>query len=410
MNQHRLYRTIQVLGEAEFRTEEQLIAHVLEQIIHNEEIPIRGARLWKLEVSTGTYRIVRQYGEMDSIDKSFRVRVLDYPLFVQLPRKETMVAKETNPYLLRKGIKTFSATGVGELVQWKRYSLYPYVIAITSAFVRREMMYALNIISNALTSVLRNRRVESKARLLEQDLDKARQIQESILPEHEMKFHFYDVYGVSLPDRIVGGDFFDYLQASGDKERLGVVIGDAASKGIPAASQALYASGALRMGVEYQTKIGSLVTRLNQLVSKTFTPEHFISMVYAELNTSDKGLVIYVNAGHSSPIILRAETNEIELLPATGQIIGPFPRESYHSEFTTLRRGDIMLLYTDGIVEASNDKGEFYGEARLVEKLKQHRKRTPRELCQLIIEDVQIFSRMTEYSDDKTLVAIRRSR
>jgi phosphoserine phosphatase RsbU/P len=410
MNQHKLYRTIQHLGEAEFRTEEQLVAHVLEQIIQNEEIHIRGARIWRLEASTGTYRLARQYGEMDSIDKNFRVRVLEYPLFQQLPRKGTMVAKETNAYLLRKGITTFSATGVGELVHWKRHVLYPYVIAITSAFVRREMMYALNIISTALTSVLRNRRVESKARLLEQDLDKARQIQESILPEHEMKFHFYDIYGVSLPDRIVGGDFFDYLQASGDKERLGVVIGDAASKGIPAASQALYASGALRMGVEYQTKIGSLVTRLNQLVSKTFTPEHFISMVYAELNTSDKGLVIYVNAGHSSPIVLRGETNEVELLPATGQLIGPFPRESYHSEFTILHRGDVMLLYTDGIVEASNERGEFFGEQRLVERLKEHRKRTPREICQLILEEVQVFSKMTEYADDKTLVAIRRSR
>ncbi len=410
MDQHKLFRTIQLLSEAEFRTEEQLIAHVLEQIIKNEDIPIRGARIWKLESSTGTYRLLRQYGEMDSIDKSFKIRVLDYPLFTQLPRKGTMIGKETNAYLLKKGIKTFSATGVGETVQWKRFTLYPYVLAITSAVVRREMMYALNIISAALTSALRNRRAESKARLLEQDLDKARQIQESILPEHEMKFHFYDVYGVSLPDRIVGGDFFDYLQASGDKERLGVVIGDAASKGIPAASQALYASGALRMGVEYQTKIGSLVTRLNQLVNKTFTPEHFISMVYAELNTSDKGLVIYVNAGHSNPIILRADTNAVEKLPATGQIIGPFPRESYHSEFTVLNRGDVMLLYTDGIVEASNERGEMYGEQRLIQMLKAHKKRTPRELCQLILEEVQIFSKMAEYSDDKTLVAIRRSR
>jgi phosphoserine phosphatase RsbU/P len=410
MDQHKLYRTIQVLADAEFRTEEQLIAHVLEQIIQNEEIPIRGARIWKLEPSTGTYRLTREYGEMDSIDRNFRIRVLDYPLFLHLPRKGTMVGKETNAYLLRKGIKIFTATGIGELVQWKKHSLYPYVIAITSAYLRREMMYTMNIISNALTSALRNRRVESKARLLEADLDKARQIQESILPEHEMKFHFYDVYGVSLPDRVVGGDFFDYLQASGDKTRLGVVVGDAASKGIPAASQALYASGALRMGVEYQTKIGSLITRLNQLVNKAFTPEHFISMVYAELNTSDKGLVIYVNAGHSNPIVLRADSNEVETLPATGQILGPFPREAYHSEFTVLRRGDVMLLYTDGIVEASNERREMYGEKRLVEMLKQHKKRTPREICQLILEDVQVFSRMTEYSDDKTLVAIRRSR
>jgi sigma-B regulation protein RsbU (phosphoserine phosphatase) len=410
MDQHKLYRTIQMLGEAEFRTEEQLISHVLEHILQNEQIHIRGARLWRLEISTGTYRLVRQYGEMDSIDKNFRIRVLEYPLFLHLPRKRTIVGKETNAYLLKKGIKVFSATGVGEIVQWKGHALYPYVIAITSAFVRREMMYTLNIISTALTSVLRNRRVESKARLLEQDLDKARQIQASILPEHEMKFHFYDVYGVSLPDRIVGGDFFDYLQASGDKQRLGVVIGDAASKGIPAAAQALYASGALRMGVEYQTKIGSLITRLNQLVNKTFTPEHFISMVYAELSTSDKGLVIYVNAGHSNPIILRAETNEVDTLPATGQIIGPFPRESYHSEFTVLHRGDVMLLYTDGIVEASNERGEMYGEERLIQMLKQHKKRTPRELCQLILEEVQLFSKMAEYADDKTLVAIRRSR
>ncbi len=410
MDQHKLYRTIQMLGEAEFRTEEQLISHVLEHILQNEQIHIRGARLWRLEISTGTYRLVRQYGEMDSIDKNFRIRVLEYPLFLHLPRKGTIVGKETNAYLLKRGIKIFSATGVGEIVQWKGHALYPYVIAITSAFVRREMMYTLNIISTALTSVLRNRRVESKARLLEQDLDKARQIQASILPEHEMKFHFYDVYGISLPDRIVGGDFFDYLQASGDKQRLGVVIGDAASKGIPAAAQALYASGALRMGVEYQTKIGSLITRLNQLVNKTFTPEHFISMVYAELSTSDKGLVIYVNAGHSNPIILRAETNEVDTLPATGQIIGPFPRESYHSEFTVLHRGDVMLLYTDGIVEASNERGEMYGEERLIQMLKQHKKRTPRELCQFILEEVQLFSKMAEYADDKTLVAIRRSR
>lgn len=410
MDQHKLYRTIQSLAEATFRNEEQLLSHVLESIIRSEHIPIRGGRIWKLEVSTGSYRLIHQSGEMEAIDRNFRIKVQEYPLFLQLPKKGTVIGKETNPYLLKKGIKVFSATGVGERVQWKDFTLYQYVIGITAAYVKQEMTYALNIISNALTSVLRNRKAETRTRLLEADLDKAREIQKSILPAHEMRFHNYDIYGISMPDRVVGGDFFDYLQAAGDKERLGVVIGDAANKGLSAASQALYVSGALRMGVEYQTKIGSLVTRLNALVNKAFTPEHFISMVYAELNASDRGLVIYVNAGHSPPVVLRAGSNDVEKLPATGQLIGPFVREVYHSDFTILKRGDIMVLYTDGIVEASNERGEMYGEGRLIHTLRQHRRRTPKELCALLLEDVQVFSRMTEYSDDKTIVVIKRSR
>lgn len=410
MDQHKLYRTIQTLAEAEFRTEEQLLSHVLESIIKSEHIPIRGGRIWKLEVSTGTYRLIHQSGEMEAIDKNFRIRVQEYPLFQQLPKKATVIGRETNPYLLQKGIKVFSATGVGEKLTWKTFTLYQYVIGITAAYVKQEMTFALNIISTALTSVLKNRKAEKKAHLLEADLDKARDIQKSILPAHELKFHNYDLYGISMPDRVVGGDFFDYLQAAGDKERLGVVIGDAASKGLSAASQALYVSGALRMGVEYQTKIGSLVTRLNGLVNKAFSAERFISMVYAELNSSDRGLVIYVNAGHSNPVVLRANSNDMEKLPATGQIIGPFPREVYHSDFTILNRGDIMLLYTDGMVEASNERGEMYGEGRLTHALRQHRKRTAKEICALLLEEVQVFSRMTDYSDDKTIVVIKRSR
>lgn len=410
MDQHKLYRTIQILAETPFRTEDQLVSHVLESIVKSDQMAIRGGRIWKLEVTTGTYRLIHQSGDMPAIDKNFRIKVQDYPPFQQLSKKSTIVSRESNQYLVHKGIKMFSATGVGEKLQWKNLTLYQYVIGITATYVRQEMTFALNIISTALTSVLKNRKAETKARLLEADLDKAREIQKSILPAHELKFHNYDLYGVSLPDRVVGGDFFDYLKATGDNERLGVVIGDAASKGLSAASQALYVSGALRMGVEYQTKIGSLLTRLNALVNRAFTSEHFISMVYAELNASDRGLVIYVNAGHSAPLILRAGSNDVERLPATGQIVGPFPREIYHSDFTILNRGDIMLLYTDGIVEASTERGEMFGEGRLIHALRQHRKKTPRELCAQILEEVQVHSRMTDYSDDKTIVVIKRSR
>ena len=410
MNQHKLYRTIKLLTDEQYRTEEQLLSHVLEHIINNEEIPIKGGRLWKMEATSGTYRLIRQYGELDSIQKNFRLRILEYPLFLQLPRKGTIVGNETNKYLRQKGIKLYSATGVGEKVRWKGYMLFQYVMGFNGDYIKDHMTFTLNIIGTALTAALKNRKIESKAKLLEQDLDKAREIQKSILPEHEMKFASYDIYGVSLPDRVVGGDFFDYLQASDDKERLAVVIGDAASKGLSAAAQALYVSGALRMGVEYQTKIGTLIGRINRLVNRTFTTEHFISMAYVELNTSEKGMFIYINAGHCNPILLRGKTDEVELLPASGQIIGPFPQEKYRTEYAMMNKGDVLLLYTDGITEASNENREMYGEQRLIAKLKAHRSNTPKEICSLILEEVQQHNKLVEYSDDKTLVVIKRTR
>jgi len=410
MNQHKLYRTIKALGEKKFRDDEQLLAHVLRNIINSEEIPIKGGRIWTLQAAEGTYRLSRQYGEMTPIAKDYRLHVSDYPPFLQLHRKGTVFAKETSRYLRKMGIRLYSATGVGEKVTWKDHKLYQYVIGINADVMEDDMRYALNIVGQALTSALRNRHIESKARLLEADLDRAHDIQKSILPEHEMRFHQYDMYGVSLPERVVGGDFFDYLQAPGDGDRLGIVIGDAASKGLSAAAQALYVSGALRMGAEYQTKISTLVSRINRLVHRTFTPEQFISLVYAELTASERGIVLYVNAGHSNPILLRAENDAVETLPATGQLIGPFPEERYQFEFALMHKGDILLLYTDGIVEAANDRQEMYGDQRLIDSLLRHRIRSPKEICQLILQEVQLYSRLGSYSDDKTLVVVKRVR
>jgi sigma-B regulation protein RsbU (phosphoserine phosphatase) len=410
MDQHKLYNTIRDLSDDRAKTDEQILGHVLEKIIHNEEIPIRGGRVWKLDPSGGSYRLLRQVGDIDRIDKTFRIRVQEYPVFLQLHKRGTIVATETNRYLRRKGIRLYSATGVGEKVAWKTTFLFQYVISINADFLKQDLTYALNIIGSALTSALRNRRIESKAKQLQMDLDRARAIQQSILPGHEFRFGNYDLYGASLPDRIVGGDFFDYLEPPDDRDRLGVVIADAASKGLSAAAEALYVSGALRMGASYNTKISTLISRVNQLVNRAFSPEQFISMVYLELLSSDNGLVLYINAGHSTPILLRAGADDVERLPATGQILGPFAGEKYRAEFTLLQKGDVLFLYTDGIVEARNDAREMFGEQRLIHILRERKSSTPKEIAQYVLQEVQTFGRAPEYSDDKTLVVIKRTR
>ncbi|MDH4069816.1 MAG: PP2C family protein-serine/threonine phosphatase [Ignavibacteria bacterium] len=410
MDQHKLYNTIRLMTEQNLGTEEELICHVLENIIRHEAIPVKGGRIWKLDPPSMSYRLALQMGDVEQIGRDFRLKIEDYPLFLQLPQKGTIVQDETNQYLREHGITVYSATGVGEKVHLGGHVVFPYVIAINGDYLPEDMTYALNIIGSVLTSALQSRRIESKAKLLEADLDKAREIQKSILPEHELSFHAYDIYGISIPDRVVGGDFFDYLDTAEDSDRLGVVIGDAASKGLSAAAQALYVSGALRMGIEYQTKMNSYIGKINRLVNKTFSPEQFISLFYLELTTSEKGLVFYVNAGHSHPMLLRRKDDEVERLKATGQIIGPFPGEKYRIEFTTMDRGDILLLFTDGITEAFDDNKEMYGDERLERKLRSLKDRSPKEISQLILEEVQLHNRLVEYSDDKTLVVIKKAR
>jgi sigma-B regulation protein RsbU (phosphoserine phosphatase) len=133
-------------------------------------------------------------------------------------------------------------------------------------------------------------------------------------------------------------------------------------------------------------------------------------MVYAELSDSNNGLVQYVNAGHCRPILFRAATGTVDLLPATGQIIGPFPQEKYKTDFTVMHKGDILVLYTDGITEAADEHRSMYGEERLIQKVIELKAKGPQEMCRLLIEDVQLHNRLIEYSDDKTVVVIKRNR
>lgn len=408
MQLRKLYRTIETIAAQQYEKEEDLFTHVLDEIVANEEIDLKGGRLWKFDAKTGSYMLVTQVGDIDPIKKSYRIKVRDVPLFFELTKIRTILGHEEDQYLRRRGILKYSATGVGEKINYRGRVLFKYVLAFNADRLDENLTSTLNIISSALTSVLRSRKIERKAAMLERDIDKARDIQQSILPQHELRFHKYEVYGVSIPSRIVGGDFFDYLQIEGDTERVGVVIGDAASKGFSAAAEALYVSGALRMGFEHQTKISALLGRINRLLHKTFSEEHFVTLFYVELTDDKNGLAVYSNCGHNTPFLLRAGSSSPEPIETTGQILGPFPDESFRTESLLMKNGDILFLYTDGLIDARNLEGSFFGEEALAESLVRHRKLSAKEITQNVLQDVLSFSAGDDAGDDKTIVTIKR--
>jgi len=357
MNQRRLYRTIESFAAEQFKTEKDLLKHVLNEIVKNEDIKLKGGRLWQYEPSTESYRLVHQIGQIDRLDPGYRIQVARYTMFQHLTEQRSIIANETDRYLRTKGIIKYSATGIGDKIPFRNTTVFQYVLAFNSEFIDQDLLPNLNVISLAVTSALRSRRIEQKARLLEQDIDKAREIQMGILPDPFLHFYYYDIYGISVPDRIVGGDFFDYIYADENKDRLTIVVGDAASKGFRAAAQALYVVGALRMGIAHHTKTAILMSGINKIVNRSFAEEQFVSMFYAELTDGVKGLLLYSNAGHNSPMVFHAQEKSIELLEPTGLILGPFPRGSYRVESTMLKKGDIAVIYTDGITEARRIDG-----------------------------------------------------
>ncbi|KAA0210886.1 serine/threonine-protein phosphatase [Ignavibacteria bacterium CHB1] len=416
MEQKRLFKTIEsFFAEApKFKSTEQLLTYALEQIISNEEIDIIGGRIWKLNPQKTGYKLIEQKGDVDMIESGYEVNVNKYPMFKEIGKFRSVMSKETDQYLIKKGINHYSATGVGLRFKIRSkekeqgfYYLYQYLIALNTKNPSDEFLNTLNIISTTVSSILRSKNIESKAKLNIAELEKAREIQKNILPEHEYTFGNYEVFGVSIPEMIVGGDFFDYIPSS-DNETLGIAIGDAASKGISAAAQALYVSGALKMGVEFDIRVSTLFNKINKLIYEIFPFERFVTLFYCTLFKDEDGLCLYMNAGHNLPIFYCSQTKKIKILQTTGPVLGPSPHQTYNYKTCCFNKGDVMILFTDGIIEAANKKFQFYGEKRLQKLLVKLKDLSAKKICEQIIEDVQIFSAHGQYADDKTLVVIKR--
>ncbi|MBK8946561.1 MAG: serine/threonine-protein phosphatase [Ignavibacteriae bacterium] len=410
MEQKRLYKTIDALASKHFDSESELLFEVLKQLIENSDINISGGRIWILNVEEKSYFLMHQMGKVQRIKKDFKLTLEENPILNIVSKYRTILANETNEVLLKKGIFKYSASGIGSKKKIGDNSYYEYLLAVNSNEIKDELRYILNIVATVLTSKIRERRLSFSRKNLIADIDKAKQLQRSILPEHEYKFHGYDIFGVTIPAEIVGGDFYDYIKVGDDEERLGIVVGDAASKGLSASAEAMYISGAIRMAGNFQMKISPMMNRMNKLVNKIFSDDKFASLFYGELSDDKKGLFLYANAGHNPPMFYHNKTNKILMLEPTGPLLGPAPNSKYETDSINFSSGDVLVIYSDGITEAANNAYEFYEENRLANLIIVNKSKTPKQIAALIIEDVQKFSTAdSKYQDDKTIVVIKRN-
>jgi serine phosphatase RsbU (regulator of sigma subunit) len=275
-----------------------------------------------------------------------------------------------------------------------------------------EFYDTISVISRVINVAIRHHIDDKLISKQNKDMAQAAKIQETLFPDHHLEYLDYDIYGLCIPDSQVGGDYFDYISSTdrlGD-EHLGVVISDASSKGLPAAIQSLFVSGALKMGMAFSSRISNTMALLNNLIFEAFPYERFVTMVYLELTKSSNRLVLFANAGHCPPIRYKTSTDEIKLLQPTGGLLGIMEDQRFEVNNTRMNSGDVMLLYTDGISEAMDKNGKEFGSERLGQLIKKYHESDAKTICMEVLQEVETYSKDSTYNDDKTLIVIKRKK
>jgi PAS domain S-box-containing protein len=251
--------------------------------------------------------------------------------------------------------------------------------------------------------VTEQKREAQQRERIEQELRIARLIQQTLLPKTLPELPGHDVATFYQPAREVGGDFYDFLEF--EDGRLGLVMGDATGKGMPAALVMAAARSMLRAVAQSSESPGEVLKRANDALVADIPPNMFVTCFYGILDP-DSGRFRYANAGHDLPYLRHG--GGAEELRATGMPLGLMPGMGYEQKEIVLDVGDRALFYSDGLVEAHNPKGQMFGSPRLRSLVAQHDKERP--LVDLVMEKLYSFTgEGWEQEDDITLLTLERS-
>jgi sigma-B regulation protein RsbU (phosphoserine phosphatase) len=397
VNYRALMKQVEQLVATLSRSEDEgsSVQSMVETIVVNfrDELGIYGGRLYRRR---GQFYVLQGiFGDAKEVPQGLKVP-LTYPPIELLIEDGTVYMDAEDPRIDKSledllGVQRFAAIEVGDA---------EYILAFNVApgHNREDILFSLGIVRHGLNQKLRRERMEGI-------FEEARKIQASILPRRAPVYGDFDLHGRSEPMESVGGDFFDYIPVT-DKI-LGLTIADVSGHGLPAALQVRDIYMGLRMGLARDFKIVRTVERMNRIIHRSTLTSRFVSMFYGELELN--GVFIYVNAGHPPPFHLTAG-GEVTQMEAGGPVLGPLAEASYERGFVIVKPGDMMVFYTDGIVEApGGPEGappEEYGLERLLRTARAHHGKPSQAVVEAVFADVEEFTRGAPAEDDRTVMVV----
>jgi serine phosphatase RsbU (regulator of sigma subunit) len=387
---------VATLSQAE--DEGSTIQSLVESIIvkFRDELGIFGGRLYRRR---GAFYVLQAtFGDAKEVPRGLKVPAT-YPPIELLIEAGAVYMDGDDPRIDKSledllGVQRFAAIEVGS---------EEYILAFNVApgNNREDILFSLGIVRHSINEKLRRERMEGI-------FEEARKIQSSILPRRAPSYGDFDMYGRSVPMESVGGDFFDYIPLT-DKI-LGLAIADVSGHGLPAALQVRDIYMGLRMGLARDFKIVRTVERMNRIIHRSTLTSRFVSLFYGELELN--GVFIYVNAGHPPPFHLAAD-GAISQMEAGGPVLGPLSEASYERGFVIMKPGDMMVFYTDGIIEARGSHDDRpgapldeYGLDRLMHVVRAHAGKPAQAVVEAVFADVEKFSLQSPTEDDRTLMVV----
>ncbi|CCB66691.1 SpoIIE family protein phosphatase [Hyphomicrobium sp. MC1] len=239
---------------------------------------------------------------------------------------------------------------------------------------------------------------------IQQELDVARRMQQSIVPTRFPSRPDVQIFARMLPAKEVGGDFYDYFWL--DERRIGVVIADVSGKGVPAALFMAVSRTLLRATAPAAATPAECLVQANNLLSQDNDATMFVTVFYGILDT-ETGRIEYANGGHNPPFIVTSDGDVLSVPNCNGIALGVMEGATYSEGSVMLASGSALLLYTDGVTEAFDVDGQEFTERRLIETLANCSNTTPNELVGSIITTVHDFAGEAPQADDLTCLAIR---
>jgi sigma-B regulation protein RsbU (phosphoserine phosphatase) len=310
---------------------------------------------------------------------------------------------------------TRAVHGLYEGTQRVREGDFSHRIAVRGNDQLGELALSFNIMTENLQRLIQ---VEKEKQRLQSELEIAREVQNQLFPKNAPTMRELELTGLCNPARMVSGDYYDFMCVR--DSALALAIGDVAGKGISAAllmaaiqsimrtqlSAGLPAVAAAGNGSSQPSlSTAYLVSQLNRQLYDNTSPEKYATFYFGVYDQSN-GVLTYTNAGHLPPILVR--DGSVETLEVTGTVVGAFPFANYEEQRIALNSGDLLVAYTDGIVEPENEYGEMFGDDRLKDMLVKYSTEETRGLINRVMEAVMQWTGSSELQDDMTVLVLRK--
>ncbi len=272
-------------------------------------------------------------------------------------------------------------------------------------FTSGDIEFLTTLGNHAMTS-LENARLFKETlekQRMEEDLRIAKNMQQRLLPSTIEQPERYEIGGINIPSREVGGDYYDVIRI--DQDTYGIVIADVSGKGAGAALLMSNLQAGLRALTVGDLKLAEIISRLNKLIYDNTDLEKYITFFYGILDTKTNTFV-FCNAGHNPPYLIDKK-GIIRELKTGGIVLGMMLGTPFETETIEFKSGDTVVMYTDGITEAMDNNGDEYGEMRLQNIVKINRDKSAQDIIKAVSSDVKDFTHETPQSDDITMVVVQ---